>query len=133
MSNENTAKKSATNAGLRTKQSRSSSQTAVTHVEFSGPLPPPGMLEAYERVVPGSAERLLKMAEKEQSNVHRLRSGTLFSAMLGQILSAVLFILLVAGSVWLLIIGSVAVGSGLLVGTAVMVVLAKNLSPNSKK
>jgi uncharacterized membrane protein len=39
-------------------------------VEVSGPLPPPQILEYYERVLPGSAHRLLTMAE-EQSR-HRM-------------------------------------------------------------
>lgn len=34
---------------------------------FTGPLPPPAMFGKYEELVPGSAERILAMAEKEQS------------------------------------------------------------------
>jgi len=41
-----------------------------TEVSFSGPLPPPGVLEGYERVLPGSAERIFTMAEKQFE--HRL-------------------------------------------------------------
>lgn len=37
---------------------------------FSGPLPPPTMYGEYERTLPGSAERILVMAEKEQD--HRI-------------------------------------------------------------
>lgn len=33
--------------------------------EFSGPLPPASELEAYERVVPGSAARIVTWAEEE--------------------------------------------------------------------
>ena len=36
-----------------------------TEVSFSGPLPPPGVLEGYEKVLPGSAERIFTMAEKQ--------------------------------------------------------------------
>ena len=36
-----------------------------TEVSFSGPLPPPGVLESYEKVLPGSAERIFTMAEKQ--------------------------------------------------------------------
>lgn len=32
---------------------------------FQGPIPPPAVLEGYERVVPGAAERILRMAEQE--------------------------------------------------------------------
>ncbi len=37
---------------------------------FSGPLPPPEIIQGYENVVPGSGERILAMAEKQQE--HRL-------------------------------------------------------------
>ncbi len=36
---------------------------------FSGPLPPPEILKKFDEVVPGSAERLIKMAEGQF--VHR--------------------------------------------------------------
>ena len=36
-----------------------------TEVSFSGPLPPPGVLEGYEKILPGSAERIFTMAEKQ--------------------------------------------------------------------
>ena len=37
---------------------------------FSGPLPPPSMLKEYENVLPGSAERLFLMTEKQAN--HRM-------------------------------------------------------------
>ncbi len=33
--------------------------------QFSGPVPPPGVLEQYDQIVPGSAERIIAMAEQE--------------------------------------------------------------------
>lgn len=39
---------------------------------FSGPLPPPSVLEGYERALPGSAEKILEMAMKEQQHRHTL-------------------------------------------------------------
>lgn len=33
---------------------------------FTGPLPPPAMYRGYNDVLPGSADRILRMAEKEQ-------------------------------------------------------------------
>jgi uncharacterized membrane protein len=38
--------------------------------EFSGPLPHPQALKAYDIVLPGAAERIISMAEKQQA--HRL-------------------------------------------------------------
>lgn len=44
----------------------------VTHeqVQYSGPIPLPAMLEQYDKVVPGAAERIIKMAEQQHS--HRI-------------------------------------------------------------
>lgn len=37
---------------------------------FSGPIPPPAILKQYEEMQPGSADRILKMAEKQSE--HRM-------------------------------------------------------------
>ena len=39
---------------------------------FSGPLPDPDSFAKYESILPGSAERILKMAENEQNTRHEL-------------------------------------------------------------
>lgn len=36
-------------------------------LSYSGPLPHPADLEEYERILPGAADRILSMAEKEQA------------------------------------------------------------------
>ena len=43
--------------------------TSMSMETFQGPLPPPAVLEAYEKLVPGAAERMLKMAENQA--IHR--------------------------------------------------------------
>ncbi len=50
---------------------RHSIAVALSH--FSGPLPPPEIMEHYGRIIPDAPERILKMAEKEQSIRHRMR------------------------------------------------------------
>lgn len=42
---------------------------------FSGPLPPPIILEGYERVAPGIAEKIIKMALDEQSHRHAIEQA----------------------------------------------------------
>ncbi len=37
---------------------------------YSGPVPSPEVLEQYEQIAPGFAERLLSMAEQEQAHRH---------------------------------------------------------------
>jgi uncharacterized membrane protein len=44
----------------------------VEGVSFVGPLPPPELLGAYDKILPGLAERIVLMAEKEQSQRHEL-------------------------------------------------------------
>ena len=40
---------------------------------WRGPLPPPSALQSYEEVLEGSADRILKMAEKQTE--HRILYG----------------------------------------------------------
>jgi uncharacterized membrane protein len=39
---------------------------------FQGLLPPPDILERYERMLPGATERLLRMVEKQADHRHEL-------------------------------------------------------------
>lgn len=41
-----------------------------TQVQISGPLPPPQVLEEYNRISPGAADRIISMAENEQKFSH---------------------------------------------------------------
>ena len=36
--------------------------------EFSGPIPPPDIIEKYERIIPGSADTIITMAEKQAAH-----------------------------------------------------------------
>ena len=44
---------------------------------FQGPLPPPSLFGQYEQILPGSADRILILAEKEQSHRHKWESDVL--------------------------------------------------------
>lgn len=62
------------------KPASNSKQSISVHkqtVAFSGPLPPPEVIEKYDTIVPGSAERIITMAEKEQEHRHKSESGIL--------------------------------------------------------
>lgn len=39
----------------------------------AGPIPAPDEIGEYERILPGSADRLIRMAEKEQGHRHQLQ------------------------------------------------------------
>lgn len=60
---------------------------------FSGPLPPPEDLAAYEEVHPGAADRILAMAERQAKHRQALESASVAAgnhrAMVGQILATV--------------------------------------------
>jgi hypothetical protein len=47
--------------------------TSIISAHWSGPLPPPAELERIDQVIPGGADRLLRMAEKEQT--HRIEDA----------------------------------------------------------
>jgi len=40
--------------------------------EFKGPLPPPEMLQRYEEIHPGTAERVLQQFERETQHRHAI-------------------------------------------------------------
>lgn len=42
---------------------------------FSGPIPPPDMLVQYNQASPGAADRIISMAEKEQTHRHSRESS----------------------------------------------------------
>jgi hypothetical protein len=42
----------------------------IISAHWSGPLPPPAELEKIDQIIPGGADRLLRMTEKEQ--IHRI-------------------------------------------------------------
>ena len=81
-------------------------RTAVVEAaSFSGPLPPPSMYGEYNRVQPGSADRIFAMAEKEQQ--HRIATertalaASVQSSKLGQYFGFALAVLCIGGGVFL--------------------------------
>ncbi len=60
-----------------------------------GPLPTPESLLHYDQVCPGAADRIIRMAEKEQDNIHEIRGKDSDSLRLGIILGFISFLLLI--------------------------------------
>jgi len=78
---------------------------------FSGPIPHPSTLEGYERLVKGSADRIIQMAEKQVTHRHSIekkiiKSETL-NSLLGVIFAFVIAMTTVLGGVWVMVNGSV--------------------------
>jgi uncharacterized membrane protein len=76
---------------------------------YSGPLPPPQVLEQYNRAVANGAERILTMAEKELDHRHTLETkvinGRIRAERLGTISALVLAVLVLGVSVYLVKLG----------------------------
>jgi uncharacterized membrane protein len=53
-----------------TRNERSSNAIEVS-AQFQGPVPPPQVMAGYEEIVPGAADRLIAMAEREQAHRHQ--------------------------------------------------------------
>ena len=85
-------------------------QIVATAAQFSGPLPPPGLMKQYNEVHPEFAERIVASWEKETAHRHRLDEMTISSEIAneqavsdavkrGQVLAFVLaFSFLIAGT-----------------------------------
>ena len=62
--------------GCSAEDSKEIQQIAATIVrgEFSGPIPPPSVLAEYEKMIPGSADRILTMAERQSDHRQKMEA-----------------------------------------------------------
>lgn len=94
---------------------------AAESESFSGPLPPPELLQHYESVHEGFAERIISMAEKEQEHRHNAETvaidGSLSAEKRGQVFAFLLSGAVVLGSIYLIATGHEVSGSILAGGT----------------
>lgn len=99
---------------------------AIEQEAFSGPLPHPTILQGYEDVNNGFAERILVMAEKEQQ--HRFNcdtlmvKGTIAESKRGQLFALLISTLFLGGAIWLGLEGHDWLAGGLGGGTLVSIV-----------
>lgn len=119
---------------LRSPQGRQAVQqlvmtaVSVSEERHSGPLPSPRQLREYEEIVPGGAERIFQMAERQQSHRHqqekdiaglrvRVFEHVERREIRGQLIATGMsvFIGIIGG--WLINLGHPNLGSALIVGT----------------
>ena len=92
---------------------------------YSGPIPPPSMLSAYNAIIPDAANRILKMAENQAA--HRMylektvADGDTQRARLGLWVGLFVAIAFLAASTFLIYIGQAVAGT--LLGTVDLVAL----------
>ncbi len=93
----------------------------VVKHSFSGPLPPPEVLKRFDEVVPGSAERIIKMAEGQFAHRTELErkviSSDIARSKLGQVLGFIIAIVGLICSVIISLYGNQIAGTILGVGT----------------
>lgn len=64
------------------KQQNNQESRKLAHIkaEFSGPVPHPSILQGYDNIIPGAAERILKMAEQDAAHQREIEKLALTSA-----------------------------------------------------
>lgn len=90
---------------------------------FSGPLPPPEIFSKYDQILPGSAERILAMAENQSNHRMRLESESLRGgnrdSLLGIIAAFIIAMTTICSGTYVIvsghpIYGTILSGSGLI-------------------
>lgn len=98
---------------------------------FHGPLPPPSLFNEYEKVLPGAADRILTMAEREQEHRIWWEKKDLDTesryALSGMYLGSIGLFLLIVGAVFSVYQGSIE-GALVFLGASVLSVLGRFLS-----
>jgi uncharacterized membrane protein len=103
-------------------------QTELQVAQWRGPMPPPEVMQQYERVVPGSANRILAMAESsttERTKLdNKLADGELDAAKTSQGLALFLVLIAIAAAVLFFFRGNNVAGCAFLSFPVVMMIRA---------
>jgi uncharacterized membrane protein len=93
---------------------------------ISGPLPAPDVIAGYEKVLPGAADRIIRMAENEQSNRFKyLNRVTVFQAgltLIGQMFAFAVVLISVIEGVALIKAGKPPYGVSVIITSLVALV-----------
>jgi uncharacterized membrane protein len=96
------------------KTSESMEKFVIAAQSFSGPLPPPEILRKYEEVLPGSAERIISMAERQGSHRQdlesRVVSSNIMNEKMGMIFGFIICLVAISGGIYAVIQGKSAAG-----------------------
>lgn len=100
-------------------KSRPSQKQALIHqtASYSGPLPLPQHLEHYDKVLPGAADRIVSMAEREMAHRHSREKGAvkhgIVLSYLGQVFGFLIAALGLSGGIYCILQGNSWGGVGI--------------------
>jgi uncharacterized membrane protein len=92
--------------------------------EHSGPIPSAAALERYDRILPGTANRVVTMAENSQAHEIFLGRSDVLYRLVGLIAGIGFALLLILSSIWFGFQGNIAMAA-LLLGAAALGVVGK--------
>lgn len=106
-------------ASKKEKTSVIATRQEVLMSAYSGPIPPPEILEKYENLAPGTAEKLinqtLRQSEHRMNIENKVIDSKISDSKLGIILGFILGLVALIGSFYLISIGKDIVGVGVLI------------------
>lgn len=95
---------------------------------FEGPIPPPSLLSGYEDLLPGAADRIITMAEKQQGHriaqENKMTDAEVFRSKTGLIMGGAIILLMIISSTYLLATSKPLEGFGILVTAIAPIVVA---------
>jgi len=110
---------------------------SLSHQQYSGPLPPPELLERFNQVIPNGAERIMIMAE--QQSVHRINleasaiKNQQWQSTLGQYFALFVTVFGLSISAWAIFTGHDGAGGTIGVATISSVAYAFITGRNQQK
>lgn len=100
----------------------------MSSMTYEGPIPPAPMMAEFDRIIPNGADRIMKMAEKQQDHeiserkyINRIHGKVLTRS---QVLPFILLMSMVIAGTFLIYIDKVVVGAGLISPAALIAFIA---------
>ncbi len=108
------------NKALR-RNSQNSVQTHQISAIYSGPIPPPDLFRQYDEVLPGAAERILAMAERQSEHRQKMETTVINGddkrATQGQLCGFIVAMTTVIGGFILIALGKDGIGISTIFGS----------------
>jgi uncharacterized membrane protein len=114
------------NRFLQTHNNDERLQGTIVAQHFSGPLPPPSVLEHYERILPGAAERIITKFEHQTEHRLEIEKSVIrtsnFKEIAGLFCGFIVAMTTIGGGIYTAILGHSLLGGSLsFAGLAVLV------------